>query len=396
MTLTAMIEPPPLPQPMPVVVLELRGVSQAYGKRVAVKGVSLKLRRGDIGCLLGPSGCGKTSLLRTIAGFEPVVEGEVRLNGEIASRPGMTRSPEVRRIGMVFQDYALFPHLDVAGNVGFGLRALARTAREARVAEILRVVGLHDAASRFPHELSGGQQQRVALARALAPRPALLLLDEPFSNLDVDLRERLGQEVRAILKAENATAILVTHNQHEAFAMADAIGIMHDGRIEQWDSAYNLYHWPATPFVADFVGEGVLLPGELHGPHSIEVEVGTLESRRTLPYAGDADVERVPVDVLIRPDDIIHDDASPVRARVLHKAFRGAQILYTLRLDSGGRLLSLVPSHHDHALGERIGIRVEIDHVVAFPRRSPAPAGQAAASSAPPAGQAVTSSAPSH
>jgi len=366
-----MIDPPPLPQPMPIVVLELRGVSQAYGKRVAVKGVSLKLRRGDIGCLLGPSGCGKTSLLRTIAGFEPVVEGEVRLTGEIASRPGMTRAPEVRRIGMVFQDYALFPHLDVAGNVGFGLRALARTAREARVAEILRVVGLHDAASRFPHELSGGQQQRVALARALAPRPALLLLDEPFSNLDVDLRERLGQEVRAILKAENATAILVTHNQHEAFAMADAIGIMHDGRIEQWDSAYNLYHWPATPFVADFVGEGVLLPGELRGPRSIEVEVGTLESRRTLPYVGDADAERVPVDVLIRPDDIIHDDASPVRARVLHKAFRGAQILYTLRLDSGGRLLSLVPSHHDHALGERIGIRVEIDHVVAFPRTQP-------------------------
>jgi iron(III) transport system ATP-binding protein len=364
-----MIDPPPLPQPLPIVVLELRDVRQAYGDRLAVDGVSLKLRRGDIGCLLGPSGCGKTSLLRTIAGFEPVVEGEVRLGGEIASRPGMTRAPERRRVGMVFQDYALFPHLDVAGNVGFGLQALARTAREARVAEILRVVGLHDAAARFPHELSGGQQQRVALARALAPRPALLLLDEPFSNLDVDLRERLGQEVRAILKVENATAILVTHNQHEAFAMADAIGIMHDGRIEQWDTAYNLYHWPATPFVADFVGEGVLLPGELHGARRIEVEVGMLESRRALPYANDA-TGRVPVDVLIRPDDIVHDDASPVRARVLHKAFRGAEILYTLRLDSGGRLLSLVPSHHDHALGERIGIRVEIDHVVAFPRRT--------------------------
>ena len=156
--------------------------------------------------------------------------------------------------------------------------------------------------------------------------------------------------------------------------MADVIGIMHDGRIEQWDSAYNLYHWPATPFVADFVGEGVLLPGELHGARRIEVEVGTLESRRTLPYAIDA-TGSIPVDVLIRPDDIIHDDASPVRARVLHKAFRGAQILYTLRLDSGGRLLSLVPSHHDHALGEYIGIRVEIDHVVAFPRRSSAHAG---------------------
>jgi len=342
-------------------------VTQRYDGQPLFSDLDLEIPSGQFFTLLGPSGCGKTTLLRMLAGFVVPDSGRIWFGDR-----DVTALPVHKRgVGMVFQDYALFPHLDVAGNVGFGLRALARTAREARVAEILRVVGLHDAASRFPHELSGGQQQRVALARALAPRPALLLLDEPFSNLDVDLRERLGQEVRAILKAENATAILVTHNQHEAFAMADAIGIMHEGRIEQWDSAYNLYHWPATPFVADFVGEGVLLPGELHGPRSIEVEVGTLESRRTLPYVGDADAERVPVDVLIRPDDIIHDDASPVRARVLHKAFRGAQILYTLRLDSGGRLLSLVPSHHDHALGERIGIRVEIDHVVAFPRTQP-------------------------
>lgn len=355
--------------PMPEVVLDLRDVRQKYGDRVAVDNVSLKLRRGDIGCLLGPSGCGKTSLLRTIAGFEPVVGGEVRLNGEVASRPGRSRPPEARRIGMVFQDYALFPHLDVAENVGFGLRMLSRTQRAARVGEILHVVGLGESATRFPHELSGGQQQRVALARALAPRPQLLLLDEPFSNLDVDLRERLGQEVRSILKAEHATAILVTHHQHEAFAMADTIGIMHRGRIEQWDTAYNLYHWPATRFVADFVGEGVLLPGVVVGPREISVEMGTLRSRRALAYRIDGDAgDQVAVDVLIRPDDIIHDDASPVQAQVLHKAFRGAEILYTLRLDSGGKLLSLVPSHHNHALGERIGIRVEVDHVVAFLR----------------------------
>jgi iron(III) transport system ATP-binding protein len=355
--------------PMPDVVLELRGVRQAYGDRMAVDNVSLKLGRGDIGCLLGPSGCGKTSLLRTIAGFEPVLAGEVRLNGAIASRPGAMRPPETRRIGMVFQDYALFPHLNVSENVGFGLRALSRTQRAARVSEILDVVGLHESAASFPHELSGGQQQRVALARSLAPQPELLLLDEPFSNLDVDLRERLGQEVRSILKAENATAILVTHHQNEAFAMADAIGIMHRGRIEQWDSAYNLYHWPATRFVADFVGEGVLLPGVMQGPREISVEMGTLLSRRPLAcWVDDGAGQSTAVDVLIRPDDIVHDDASPVQAVVLHKAFRGAEILYTLRLDSGGRLLSLVPSHHDHAIGGRIGIRVEVDHVVAFPR----------------------------
>ena len=176
-------------------------------------------------------------------------------------------------------------------------------------------------------------------------------------------------EVRSILKAEHATAILVTHHQHEAFAMADTIGIMHRGRIEQWDTAYNLYHWPATRFVADFVGEGVLLPGVVVGPREISVEMGTLRSRRALAYRIDGDAgDQVAVDVLIRPDDIIHDDASPVQAQVLHKAFRGAEILYTLRLDSGGKLLSLVPSHHNHALGERIGIRVEVDHVVAFLR----------------------------
>jgi iron(III) transport system ATP-binding protein len=353
-------------------VLEVRTVDHAYGASPVLRNFSLTLRRGDIACLLGPSGCGKTTALRCIAGFESVTSGEILLNGESVSRPGLTLAPEKRRIGMVFQDYALFPHLTAGENVAFGLRGSTRQERACRVAEILATVGLKQVAQKYPHELSGGQQQRIALARALAPKPDLLLMDEPFSNLDVDLRERLSYEVRDILKAQNATAILVTHDQHEAFALADDVGIMHGGVIAQWDSPYNLYHKPANRFVADFIGEGVFLRGQVLNPRQVEIELGVLTSN--VPLDCSPGCERCgkgcSVDVLLRPDDIVHDDASPVQAEVLQKAFRGAEILYTIRLPSGGKALSLVPSHHDHAIGESIGIRIEADHVVAF--RNPA------------------------
>jgi iron(III) transport system ATP-binding protein len=223
------------------------------------------------------------------------------------------------------------------------------------------MIGMTRAAARYPHELSGGQQQRVALARALAPQPELLLLDEPFSNLDVDLRERLGLEVRDILKQQNMTAILVTHDQHDAFAIADEIGIMRRGRIEQWGAPYDLYHKPATRFVADFVGQGVFLPGTVLAERRIQLELGVFQGN-----VPDDWPQGAVVDVLLRPDDILHDDASPLQAQVLHKTFRGAEFLYTLQLPGGGRVMSLVPSHHNHAVGERIGIRLEIDHLVAF------------------------------
>ena len=208
-------------------------VAYAAGRAVheIVHGLSFSLSRGDIACLLGPSGCGKTTVLRAIAGFEPVTGGRIELGGREISRKGHTAAPETRQVGVVFQDYALFPHLTVAGNVGFGLRRLDAAARRARVDELLDLVGLGAQADKYPHELSGGQQQRIALARALAPRPDLLLLDEPFSNLDVDLRERLALEVRDILKELGTTAVLVTHDQHEAFAIADQIGVMHEGLI---------------------------------------------------------------------------------------------------------------------------------------------------------------------
>ena len=348
--------------------LELNAVVQRYGATTIVDGVDFKLAAGQIACLLGPSGCGKTTLLRCIAGFEEIAGGEIRLHGDVVSRKGQRLAPEKRRIGMVFQDYALFPHLTVEQNVAFGLGRKPGADADLRVRQLLATVGLGGQGSKYPHELSGGQQQRVALARALAPRPRLILLDEPFSNLDVGLRERLSVEVRDILKREGSTAILVTHDQNEAFAMADEIGVMYNGRIQQWDTPYNLYHRPANRFVADFIGQGVLVSGVVAPGNSVKMELGTLESDTPVECSETCDAcdSGCRVDILLRPDDIVHDDASPVQAEVLQKAFRGADILYTLRLDSGTQVLSLVPSHHNHALGEKIGIRLDADHVIAF------------------------------
>jgi iron(III) transport system ATP-binding protein len=344
--------------------LDVRSLDFSYpGTGPICAGLDLALANGQIGCLLGASGCGKSTVLRCIAGLEPIDGGEIRVQGRVVSTPGFTVPPEARRIGLVFQDYALFPHLNVAANVGFGLRDGSRAERDRRVRELLEAVGLDVVASKFPHEISGGQKQRVALARALAPRPQLLLLDEPFSNLDVELRERLSLEVRSILKSLGTTALLVTHDQHEAFAMADAVGVMRDGRIEQWDSAYNLYHRPRTRFVADFVGEGVLIAATAGEADRIDTVLGTL---RHCPGCGIKPGQAV--SLLLRPDDVVHDDASALRGEVVKKAFRGAEFLYTLRLEDGNQVLSLVPSHHNHAIGEKIGIKLDVDHVIAFPR----------------------------
>ncbi len=352
--------------------LELSEVQQRYGAHTVVDGIGFHIEAGVIACLLGPSGCGKTTLLRCIAGFEDIAAGSIALDGELVSRPGFKLAPEQRRIGMVFQDYALFPHLTVADNIAFGLKTRGGE-RQQRVEAMLELVGLSGQGGKYPHELSGGQQQRVALARALAPAPRLVLLDEPFSNLDVDLRERLSLEVREILKKAGTTAILVTHDQHEAFAMADEIGVMHEGRIQQWDTPYNLYHQPANRFVADFVGQGVFVPGTVLAGNRVQMELGILESGVPVECSAGCGIcgKGCGVDILLRPDDVVHDDKSPLQAAVEHKAFRGADILYTLRLESGARVLSLVPSHHNHALGEKIGIRLDVDHVVAF-KRTPA------------------------
>lgn len=342
--------------------LVLQQVSIAYGSATVVKDLSLTLQQGQIGCLLGPSGCGKTSLLRAIAGFELVQTGAVVLAGSVLSEPGMRVSPEQRGIGMVFQDFALFPHLTVAQNIAFGLQKTPKAQQQQIVAELLALVGLPTLADRYVHQLSGGQQQRVALARALAPQPQVLLLDEPFSGLDADLREALAQDIRAIIKQRGISALMVTHDQFEAFAIADQIGVMQHGKLQQWGSAYELYHQPANRFVADFVGHGALLKGEVLADERVYTALGVFAQTQSTFASG------VAVDLLVRPDDIVHDDQSGFTAKVVGKSFRGSHILYSLELEGAEQVYCLAPSHHDHQLQSRIGIKLELDHLVLFPR----------------------------
>jgi iron(III) transport system ATP-binding protein len=338
----------------------------------AVDGVSLHLGTGQIGVLIGPSGCGKTTLLRAVAGLERLSGGSISLGTQLVSSAQQHTSAEARRVGMVFQDYALFPHLNVGANVAYGLHQLSSAQQRERVAQVLALVGLPEQGARYPHELSGGQQQRVALARALAPQPSVLLLDEPFSSLDVELRERLAHELRGILKAAQVTALFVTHDQLEAFAIGDVIGVMHEGRLHQWDDAYTLYHRPATRFVADFIGHGVFARAQVQ----LHREDGSAHKHVLTPLGELHDIHpellsSLPegeCDVLLRADDIVHDDNAPVKAQIIRKAFRGSEFLYTLKLKTGEEVLAHVPSHHDHNLGEWIGIRAEVDHVVTFAR----------------------------
>ena len=323
--------------------LNLRGLDCGYGNQRIVQNLNLHLNRGDIGCLLGPSGCGKTTTLRAIAGFEHLGAGEIQLGDTVLSRAGFTLAPEKRRIGMVFQDYALFPHLTVADNIAFGIRKHPEMARI--VGEMLELVNLSPLGKRYPHELSGGQQQRVALARALAPEPELLLLDEPFSNLDVDLRRRLSHEVRGILKARGTSAILVTHDQEEAFAVSDQIGVLKDGCLEQWDTPYNLYHEPLTPFVASFIGQGYFIRGQLVDRETVQTELGVIHGDRAY----------------------IMPEGSSVDVLIVGKTFLGASTLYRLQLPTGNQLEGIFPSHTDYPTGQQIGIAIEADHLVVFP-----------------------------
>ncbi|TNF87378.1 MAG: ABC transporter ATP-binding protein [Gammaproteobacteria bacterium] len=343
--------------------LDVENIDCGYDDLQVLNQVSISLQPGHIGCMLGPSGCGKTTVLRAIAGFEPIWRGRILIDGIEVSSAKTCLVPEKRNIGMVFQDFALFPHLKVEDNVRFGLRGMERKQQRARVHEMLAIVGMPAYAQAYPHQLSGGQQQRIALARALAPRPGVLLLDEPFSNMDAEMREQLAREVRSILNQENSTAILVTHDQNEAFAMADQICVMNEGSIQQQGSGYDLYHEPANRFVADFIGQGVILPATVESETTVRTDLGIIHGSAPL-----SDAPGATVDVLIRPDDVVHDDNASESAIVVEKAFRGADFLYHLRMDSGIEVMCLAPSHHNHKINERIGIRLNVDHLVTFSR----------------------------
>lgn len=342
-------------------ILSIDQVSIAYDSTVVVRDISLQLQQGEIACLLGPSGCGKTTLLRAIAGFEKLKSGQIRIRDAVVSSKQLHQPPEQRHIGMVFQDFALFPHLDVAGNIAFGIRNLKRSEQKKRIEKLLKLVSLQDYGKRYPHELSGGQQQRIALARALAPKPDVLLLDEPFSSMDVELREELSKEVRQILKHENITAILVTHDQNEAFAMADRIAVMNQGSIEQWADDYMLYHQPQTPFVADFIGKGNFISGEVSDTETIKCELADIKSKvpeNCLPGCA--------VNIFIRPEDVIEDNSSVLKATILDCDFRGADFIYTIKLPSGTVLQTLSHKGQKHAVGDKIGVRLDSSHVVVF------------------------------
>ena len=340
--------------------LQLQDVCLAYGDKSVVQHVDLAMGSDEIVCLLGPSGCGKSTLLRSIAGFQSLASGAISLDDKVLAADNIEVTPEQRQIGMVFQDVALFPHLTIAKNIAFGIHAWSRAERHARVEELLALVDLRGYGSRYPHELSGGQQQRVALARAMAPRPKLLLMDEPFSGLDAMLREELVPQVAEVLKRESMAAILVTHDQNEAFAMADRIGVMRNGRIEQWNTAYNIYHRPATKFVADFIGEGDFLDATVLDSETLSSSLGDLRGPCDGYQTGSE------VQVFIRPDDVLHDDTSELQGRIISKRFRGTHFLYRVMVADGQQLSCFADSHHDHQIGENIGIKLNLDHLLLF------------------------------
>jgi iron(III) transport system ATP-binding protein len=343
--------------------LKLRNVSKKFpGQSTpAVANLSFSLEYGEILSLLGPSGCGKTTTLRLIAGFERHYEGQICLAGRTVSDTDFSIPPEKRNVGIVFQEYALFPHLTVWENVRFSFTSQARKRSDA-IESILRLVDLHTLRDRYPHELSGGQQQRLALARALAPRPKILLLDEPFSNLDADLREQMRNEVKNILHATETTTVFVTHDQEEAFAFSDKVGVLQNGRLEQFDTPEKIYHTPVTRFIADFVGQADFIPGVIVQPGVVETDLGLFPSYSRVP-------EGAPVEVMIRPDDVqILPGSDQTNGVIIHRTFRGSINGYTVQLDAGPVLHSDQPSTMLYQKGTRVRVQLGVEHVVVFPR----------------------------
>ncbi len=341
--------------------LELRNITCGYEPNTpTVRDLSLRLQPGNVLCLLGPSGCGKTTTLRAIAGFEQLSAGDIRLQGEVLASASVHLPPEQRRIGMVFQEYALFPHMNVKDNVAFGLYHWQAADRQARVQVMLDLVGLQGLELRFPHELSGGQQQRVAIARALAPKPLMLLLDEPFSNLDPDMTIKMRKELSRVLRQTQTTAILVTHDHEEAFAMADQVAVMHDGVLVQCDTPETIYQQPSSSFVAEFIGQANTIPGIIQNEH-VETEIG--------PITNQSDFESGSrVLVMIRPDDIQFTPSETGPGRIESRQFQGSQTLYAIRLQSGQLIHCCMKPIPVYNIETPVMVHITTSHIILFPQ----------------------------
>lgn len=326
----------------------------------AVDGVTLSVDRGEFFSLLGPSGCGKTTTLRLIAGLEGLTSGSIVIDGVEVSNAGSHVPPERRQVGIVFQDYALFPHMTVFENIAFGLYGTPRNVVRSRVAELLDVVGLPGVGSHYPHELSGGQRQRVALARSLAPAPAIMLLDEPFSNLDAELRASLREETRAILKSRGATTILVTHDREEAFSLSDRVGLLNEGRLDQVGSAYDVYHHPANRFVAEFTGKADFLAAMVCDGRLI-TSIGEFRAPAPPPPGC------VRGDLMVRPDDVVIVEDPDGQAQITDVEFLGGNALYALALEDGTRIHCLMSSTRLMPPGRRVRVEVDPAHLVFMP-----------------------------
>ena len=341
---------------MKKVAVHCTNLTKSFGKALAVDSVCLEVEQGSLLAMLGPSGCGKTTLLRLIAGLDTPDKGTIEVDGRMVAGPGVFVPPEKRKVGIVFQDYALFPHLDVSANIAYGLSR--NSERKERIQDMLSLVGLKGSDSKMPHELSGGEQQRVALARALAPEPEVILLDEPFSSLDADLRNRVRIEVKDILAHAETTVIFVTHDQEEALFMGDLVGVMNFGKLEQVDTPENIFHRPATPFVAQFIGVADFLKGEIHD-RNIITELGCMPIKEKLT---DGTVVRV----MVRPDFIGIKAAADGKGIIVDRVFQGIYYLYSVKLPSGAIIKSLQHHNRYYSMNTRVLIKMNPGHNVVY------------------------------
>ena len=341
--------------------LKVDSLSLAYGGNTVLKNINFELEKGQHACLIGPSGSGKSSLLRSIAGFEMPQSGAIYLRNQLAYSSEINVPPEQRRVGMLFQDLALFPHLTVKENIAFGMVGRNKNDVSKTVVELLDLVGLSDFSGRYSHQLSGGQQQRVALARALAPEPGLLLLDEPFSSLDNELRSELVKDVYGILSEKEITTLMVTHDQVEAFSVADKLGVLVAGELAQWGSPFALYNEPVSKAVADFVGFGSYISATLVEKNTLRTALGTVHCTQ----ANNAKVGEK-LKILLRPENMQLNDNSPIKAKVLERLYRGADSLLTLSLNNGETFFINSPNGDSLSIGQIVGVEQLVKTVVAF------------------------------